>query len=102
MKAQVIDRFKVAGRLLLGLPVRIMSAPNGMALAILFILISAPVAHGAESDPFEPVNRVTHQFNEVVDRWVVKPAAGTYKSAAPGFLRKGISNFFSNLDSRRA
>jgi len=101
MTARVFDKFKAASKALCGLPVRRMPAPKGIALAILFILISAPTAQAAESDPLEPVNRVTHQFNQVVDRWVMKPVAGTYKTATPGFLRRGIGNFFRNLDEVR-
>lgn len=101
MTARVFDEFKAASKALPGLPVRSMPAPNGIVLAILFILISAPMAQAAESDPLESVNRVTHHFNQVVDRWVMKPAAGTYNTATPGFLRQGIGNFFGNLDEVR-
>ena len=93
-----------ASKALLGLPMPKMFNPQSIALAILFILItvaSVSPANAAESDPLEPVNRVTHQFNEVVDRWVVKPAALTYRSSTPGFLKKGIRNFFNNLDDVR-
>ncbi len=50
-----------------------------------------------ESDPFEALNRGTHQFNHTFDRWLLKPLAKTYQRLAPRPVRRGIRNFFSNL-----
>jgi phospholipid-binding lipoprotein MlaA len=49
-------------------------------------------------DPFETWNRKVFAFNETVDNWVIKPVAEGYKAMTPRFLRKGVRNFFSNLD----
>ncbi|MDH3688615.1 MAG: VacJ family lipoprotein [Gammaproteobacteria bacterium] len=50
-----------------------------------------------ERDPFEKVNRAMFKFNVKVDKYVAKPIAKGYRRAIPKPVRKGISNFFSNL-----
>ena len=48
-------------------------------------------------DPWEPVNRRVHAFNNVVDRRIAKPLAQAYVKVVPRPIRLGVSNFFSNL-----
>jgi phospholipid-binding lipoprotein MlaA len=48
-------------------------------------------------DPWESMNRSVYQFNDVVDTAAIKPAAELYAKVLPGFVRKGVSNFFGNL-----
>ncbi len=50
-----------------------------------------------DHDPFESYNRAMFQFNDAVDRNVLKPVAAAYKDYVPSPVRSGISNFFSNL-----
>lgn len=50
-----------------------------------------------DHDPFESYNRAMFQFNDAVDRNVVKPVAAAYKDYVPSPIRTGISNFFSHL-----
>ena len=49
-------------------------------------------------DPFETFNRGVYDFNEGVDRLVLKPVAEGYRAVLPQFLRTGVSNFFSNIN----
>jgi len=49
-------------------------------------------------DPLEPLNRVIHDFNEAVDRVIMKPVAQGYRTVTPGFVQTGVRNFFSNLE----
>jgi phospholipid-binding lipoprotein MlaA len=56
----------------------------------------APVDSAAH-DPWEPLNRKTHGFNRVVDRAILKPAARTYVRVVPKRARRGVNNFFDNL-----
>ena len=49
-------------------------------------------------DPLEPLNRKIYQFNDTVDKAVIKPVAKGYESAVPLFMRVMIGDFFSNLD----
>jgi phospholipid-binding lipoprotein MlaA len=48
-------------------------------------------------DPWEDFNRKVFAFNEFGDRWVLKPIAQTYVFITPRFLRRGITNVFSNV-----
>lgn len=48
-------------------------------------------------DPFERANRAIYKFNDVVDRVALKPIAKGYKKITPEPVRRGIGNFFSNL-----
>lgn len=49
-------------------------------------------------DPWEPVNRATYGFNEVVDKTLVKPVAQGYKFITPSPVQVWVYNFFSNLN----
>lgn len=51
----------------------------------------------AALDPWEPMNRRVHAFNNVVDRVVARPVARAYVTVIPQPLRTGVSNFFDNL-----
>jgi phospholipid-binding lipoprotein MlaA len=48
-------------------------------------------------DPFEPVNRVIYQVNDVADRYVLRPVARGYNWVTPDPARTGIGNFFDNI-----
>lgn len=59
---------------------------------------SRNAATSAEAyDPLQPVNRVFYKFNDLGDRYLLRPAAAGYKRALPRQLRAGVHNFFSNL-----
>ncbi len=49
-------------------------------------------------DPFESFNRSIFAFNESVDKYAFKPVAKGYNFILPGFVNKGVTNFFSNID----
>lgn len=51
------------------------------------------VAH----DPLEPLNRGIYEFNDVMDRALLKPVARGYKKIVPSILRRGVTNFSDNL-----
>lgn len=68
------------------------------------LLVATLAASGCASgptanprDPLEPFNRGVYQFNDVVDRAVVKPVATAYRDVLPSPVRTGVSNFFNNL-----
>jgi phospholipid-binding lipoprotein MlaA len=48
-------------------------------------------------DPLEPFNRGVYQFNDALDRAVVRPVATVYRDVLPSPVRTGVSNFFYNL-----
>jgi phospholipid-binding lipoprotein MlaA len=61
-------------------------------------LAGCATSGGNPADPLEGVNRKVFAFNDATDRWVFTPVAKGYRFVLPGFVRTGISNFFSNLD----
>jgi len=48
-------------------------------------------------DPFEAWNRGAYEFNEGLDRDLLKPVATAYKEVIPGPVRTWVRNFFANL-----
>jgi phospholipid-binding lipoprotein MlaA len=47
-------------------------------------------------DPFERVNRGTFEFNQSLDKAVIRPVLRGYRKVTPKVVRTGIANFFSN------
>lgn len=50
------------------------------------------------SDPLYRLNLVIFHFNDKLYYWVLKPGSKGYNKIFPKPVRKGIENFFSNLD----
>jgi len=71
----------------------------GAALVLLAVLNGcASLGTGDPRDPIENVNRSIFSFNEFMDEHLFDPIGRTYKKIVPGFLDRGITNFFSNID----
>jgi phospholipid-binding lipoprotein MlaA len=49
-------------------------------------------------DPLEGLNRAIFTFNDRAYYWVIKPTAQGYNRIAPTLVRKGVRNFFNNLE----
>lgn len=49
-------------------------------------------------DPLEGLNRGVYKFNDAIDRAALKPVAKGYKKVTPNLIRRGIGNFFANLE----
>ncbi|MEP3347119.1 MAG: VacJ family lipoprotein [Litoreibacter sp.] len=58
---------------------------------------AAPIGVGV-NDPIEEQNRSTHAINRSLDRAFVGPASQGYGTIIPKPVRKGVSNFASNLN----
>lgn len=56
-----------------------------------------PVEQPTSFDPWEPLNRRVHAFNNVVDLHIAKPLAKAYVKVVPRPVRLGVGNFYSNL-----
>ncbi|HVS27623.1 MAG TPA: VacJ family lipoprotein [Burkholderiales bacterium] len=52
---------------------------------------------GDPRDPLESVNRAVFNFNDAVDKAVVKPVAIGYTLVVPDVAITGVTNFFANL-----
>jgi phospholipid-binding lipoprotein MlaA len=71
---------------------------RALVLTVLLALQGcATVPQPHARDPWESFNRTMFGFNETVDKAVVKPVASGYKAVTPDWLRKGVGNFFNNL-----
>lgn len=73
------------------------------SIFIAFLLVLLPVQpllaqSRPAADPWEVINRPVYQFNEVFDGYLVKPVALGYDRMMPRFAKRGVSNFFNNLD----
>lgn len=66
-------------------------------LAALSACASLPGEGLSRSDPWETANRRVFEFNEVVDKAAVKPAAQVYQALVPRLIRSGVDNFFGNI-----
>jgi phospholipid-binding lipoprotein MlaA len=75
-------------------------APRALAIVALTLSLAgcATVANPNPRDPWEGFNRPMHDFNEGVDRIVLRPVATFYREKVPPLVRTGVSNFFGNLN----
>ncbi len=72
------------------------------ALALLGVsACSAPPADGGVNDPYENINRVSHNINKGADVTFFRPASQVYGKTVPGPVRQSISNVASNLNEPR-
>ena len=52
---------------------------------------------GQRLDPWEKWNRKVFNFNDELDKAVLKPVATAYSNVVPQPVRRGVGNFFSNF-----
>jgi phospholipid-binding lipoprotein MlaA len=69
----------------------------GRSLACVALALLPLVAHAAEEDPWEGVNRGIFRFNDTLDTYALKPLAQGYQAVTPQFLEDGIHNVFGNI-----
>ncbi len=69
-------------------------APLALAVLLGGCATSGPVN---PRDPLEASNRVVFEFNDGLDRAVIKPVAQAYRAVLPQPVRTGVRNFFGNL-----
>jgi phospholipid-binding lipoprotein MlaA len=73
------------------------------ALALAFTLAGCTTLRegrggpGQRLDPWENWNRKVFNFNEDLDRAVLKPVATLYTDVLPQPVRRGVTNFFANF-----
>lgn len=70
---------------------------NGEYNPVADATLPAPAQMPESYDPWEPLNRRVHAFNNVVDRNVARPLANAYVRVVPRPVRNRVSNFFDNL-----
>ena len=67
------------------------------ALAGCTTIRDARAGPGQRLDPWENWNRKVFNFNDDVDRAVLRPVATAYSNVVPQPVRRGVGNFFSNF-----
>jgi phospholipid-binding lipoprotein MlaA len=67
----------------------------GLVVSLLQGCATGPNVNPA--DPMEPLNRAVFNFNDGVDRAVLKPVATAYDKVTPSPIKTGIRNFFGNI-----
>lgn len=74
-------------------------ASKAVTIAVCALLAGCATTQRAPSpqDPWEGVNRATWEFNQVLDKGLVKPVAKAYVRYIPQFARTGVNNFLTNL-----
>jgi phospholipid-binding lipoprotein MlaA len=71
---------------------KLASATYGMEIT------QAAAGEDFESDPWEGFNEAMFNFNrEILDRYILKPAATAWDFVLPDPVQKGVHNFFDNL-----
>ena len=71
---------------------------NRLFILLLLAAVCSGCATGPnKQDPFEPMNRKVHAFNQSLDSAILKPIAKGYVKVLPGVARTGITNFYRNL-----
>jgi phospholipid-binding lipoprotein MlaA len=73
-----------------------------LGLFCLLVLTPAMAEDAVDPDPWERLNRPIFEFNERLDKLLLKPAAKGYQFVMPDPAEKGVSNFFSNLRDANA
>ena len=75
-----------------------------LLMRLILIFFSALLITGCASnphnpkDPFESYNRAVYNFNDGLDRALLKPIAKGYRAILPAPAKILVNNFFSNLD----
>ena len=64
---------------------------------IFLLLVFSPLFLG-ESDPFQSINKKTHNFNQTLDANLATPVARIYKIITPDILEIGVTNFTHNVE----
>ena len=65
------------------------------------LLLLQPVQAADEKpnniDPFEPINRPLYKFNDLTDRFILRPLGTGYNAILPQPARNGVGNFYDNI-----
>jgi phospholipid-binding lipoprotein MlaA len=71
---------------------------NISKITILFLIIFSTSIFSTEVDPFQEINKKTHNFNLVLDKQLATPVARIYKKVTPDLVEKSITNFTHNIE----
>ena len=70
-----------------------------LTVVVVFLVVgfSHPTSAQSTTDPIQPFNRAIYNFNDGVDKILIRPLAVGYRKFIPERLRSGVNNFFNNL-----
>lgn len=68
-----------------------------IALCCCLTIAFSPVEADEDVDPLIGLNRATHEFNDVADRILLRPAAKGYETVVPSVVRHGLGNAYDNV-----
>lgn len=69
-----------------------------LSLAISLVLTGCASTDPKSTDVWEGWNRGTQEFNDDVDKAILKPVATGYEKITPEPIDQGVTNFFSNMN----
>jgi phospholipid-binding lipoprotein MlaA len=68
-------------------------------IATTLMFLSGCASNGGDHrDPIEGLNRAIYNFNEGLDKIIIKPVAKGYQAVVPDPVDKGVTNFFGNIN----
>ena len=68
-----------------------------LPLVAMVLLAGCAIAKPRTDDPLEKYNREVYQFNDAVDKAVVRPVASGYRKLTNPPVRRSVSDFFTNI-----
>ena len=68
------------------------------ALACAALLLGGCATTRNPKDPIEGFNRAMYGLNEAIDTVAIKPVAKGYDAVLPSPVKRGVANFFGNID----
>lgn len=74
---------------------------NRLLGCMLLALLPLSASAAPQEDPLEGFNRAVFSFNEVLDKYALKPLAQGYQTITPDSVEKGVRNVFGNLGEAR-
>ncbi|GBU15216.1 hypothetical protein AwPolaro_05940 [Polaromonas sp.] len=83
--------------MMLGITMKTTLRRGGILLLLALLQACASGPNARKEDPLEPLNRSIFNFNDGLDKAVIKPVATAYRDVTPAPVRLGVSSFFENL-----
>ncbi len=72
-------------------------APAAVFFCLFLVAAPPALADSSVQDPWEPLNRKTHSFNDWFDDHLLHPVSKAYRDYMPHGVQVGAGNFFYNL-----
>src|SRR4051812_27169966 len=79
------------------MPTPTAARPGLMLLLCATGLLAGCASNGSKIDPWQKTNRVFYDFDNNLDKYVLKPMADAYVKVVPQPVRHSVNNAFDNL-----